>query len=369
MTRFIHDRFAKDYLEEALSPLGIVTLNLEVSSEVRFVDVFFTPTTVASDYTERLGTLGKMATSPAIFEPFRNPVSNAGISSCLGKLFDVRAELERRGRRENLRVDEIALPNLWILTPTASADLLEGFHATLDLNNWLPGIYFLGKYLRSAIVAIHQLPVTEETLWLRLLGRGKVQQQAIAELTSLPFDNPLRTNALELVYQLQSNLATNQSQSLDREDRELVMAIAPVFQQKLAEAEQKGRQEGRQEGTEQGRQEAQRSMLENFWQVRFGKLDLGITDWFAPVSVLPAAEFTTLFLQLSTISADETGKPQALRLLAENVLKFYLGEFDDSLANLISILLERSPEDLSLLLPQLPQLSIEELRAWLNDGK
>jgi len=32
MTRFIHDRFAKDYLEEALSPLGIVTLNLEVSS-------------------------------------------------------------------------------------------------------------------------------------------------------------------------------------------------------------------------------------------------------------------------------------------------------------------------------------------------
>jgi len=253
----------------------------------------------------------------------------------------------------------------FILTPTASADLLEGFHATLDLNNWLPGIYFLGKYLRSAIVAIHQLPVTEETLWLRLLGRGKVQQQAIAELTTLPFDNPLRTNAIELVYQLQSNLATNQSQLLDREDRELVMAIAPVFQQKLAEAEQKGRQEG----TAQGRQEAQRSMLENFWQVRFGKLDLGITDWFALVSVLPAAEFTTLFLRLSTISADETGKPQALRLLAENVLKFHLGEFDDSLPNLISILLERSPEDLSLLLPQLPQLSIEELRAWLNDGK
>jgi len=305
MTRFIHDRFAKDYLEEALSRLGVVNLNREVTSEVRFVDIYFTPTTAAPDYVQQLGTLGKMATSPAIFEPFRNPVSSPEISSCLGKLLDVSAELERRARRENLRIDEMAMPKLWILTPTASAALLKGFHATPDLENWLPGIYFLGEFLKTAIVVIHQLPATSETLWLRLLGRGKVQRKAIAELTTLTMTDTLRTNALELLYQLQSNLASNQAQELETEDRELVMAIAPVFQEKLAAAKQ------------EGRQEAQRSILENFWRSRFGESHPSATVWFAPVSVLPAAEFTQLLMQLWATSPDEIGQQEAIRLLAE----------------------------------------------------
>jgi hypothetical protein len=40
---------------------------------------------------------------------------------------------------------------------------------------WLSGVHFLPDALRTAIVAIHQLPQTPETLWLRLLGRGSVQ--------------------------------------------------------------------------------------------------------------------------------------------------------------------------------------------------
>ncbi|NES65165.1 MAG: flagellar assembly protein H, partial [Okeania sp. SIO2D1] len=32
-------------------------------------------------------------------------------------------------------------------------------------------------------------------MWLRILGRGKVQSQAIDELEALPKDNPQRENA------------------------------------------------------------------------------------------------------------------------------------------------------------------------------
>jgi len=95
------------------------------------------------------------------------------------------------------------------------------------------------------------------------------------------------------------------------------MAIAPVFQEKLAAAKQEGRQEGRQEGTEEGRQEAQRSILENFWRSRFGESTPSATVWFAPVSVLPAAEFTELLMKLWAISPDEVGQQEAIRLLAE----------------------------------------------------
>ncbi|WP_293059056.1 hypothetical protein [Okeania sp. SIO2B3] len=45
MTRFIHDQFAKDYLEELLSQLGECQIPLEIRSEVRQVDVFFVPST------------------------------------------------------------------------------------------------------------------------------------------------------------------------------------------------------------------------------------------------------------------------------------------------------------------------------------
>ncbi len=79
------------------------------------------------------------------------------------------------------------------------------------------------------MVVIHQLPETPETMWLRILGKGKVQQRAIGELSSLATDDPLRIIALELLYQLQSNLVTDTQQELQLEERELIMAIPLLF--------------------------------------------------------------------------------------------------------------------------------------------
>ena len=83
--------------------------------------------------------------------------------------------------------------------------MLNGFKATPDEENWGAGVYFLGDYLRTAIVAIHQLPRTTETLWLRILGKGRVQQQAIQELEALPLDNPLRSQAINLLLNLKKH--------------------------------------------------------------------------------------------------------------------------------------------------------------------
>ncbi|HBE32773.1 MAG TPA: flagellar assembly protein H, partial [Cyanobacteria bacterium UBA11368] len=82
MTRFIYDQFAKDYLSELLSPLGAVVPSRDVASEVREIDVYFTPSSATSDYVENLGLLGKMATTAALFEPFRNPVTVSEVRSC-----------------------------------------------------------------------------------------------------------------------------------------------------------------------------------------------------------------------------------------------------------------------------------------------
>jgi hypothetical protein len=181
MTRFIHDQFAKDYLEELLKPYGEVQAPSRVAGEVREIDVLFSPSKKQDAKLETLGLLGKFATHPAIFEPFRNAASKEEICDCLLKLLEVRGKLQREANRNNTIVQELAVPKLWILTPTASIKLLSGFGATQNID-WLPGVHFLAEYLRTAIIAIHQLPRTQETLWLRILGRGTVQKQAIDEL-------------------------------------------------------------------------------------------------------------------------------------------------------------------------------------------
>ncbi len=41
MTRFAHDQFAKEYLEELLAPFGEVKAPRRVAGEVREIDVWF----------------------------------------------------------------------------------------------------------------------------------------------------------------------------------------------------------------------------------------------------------------------------------------------------------------------------------------
>ncbi len=391
MTRFVHDQFAKDLLDEILGYMRTGNPAQEVASEVKQIDFYFTPSPEKPDYLEyreKLGLLGKMATTPALFEPFRNGVTVDDVQSCMSKLWDVTAKLKRQARRENTTISESELPFLWILTPTASTSLLKGFKATADEKNWGKGIYFFGRHWRGALVVIHQLPKTPETIWLRILGKGKVQAEAITSLGALPVDDPLRVNVLNLVYQLQQNLRVNQSEKSEleaQEDENLIMAIAPLFQEQLQAAEQKGiergiqqgKQEGREEGIQQGlsqglergRQEQQRLILDNFLGARFGELDEKMICFIPSLSTLSAAEFTKMLLSISLLPVDENGRQEAMRLLAENVLRLRGNELGDILPTVVTNLLALSGEELRLLLERLPQLSTDELINLLGERR
>ncbi|WP_017654507.1 DUF4351 domain-containing protein [Fortiea contorta] len=286
MTRFIHDQFAKDYLEELLKSYGEVQAPSRVAGEVREIDVLFSPFTEPSNL-ETLGLLGRFAQLPAMFEPFRNPASKEEICDCLLKLLEVRGALQREAKRNKTTIAESAIPKLWILTPTASAEILSGFNANQKAD-WLTGVHFLGEYLRTAIVAIHQLPRTRETLWLRILGRGTVQQTAINELEALPSNHPFQRAALELLYNLQQNLRVNQN--LESDDRELVMRLAPLYQQDRELARQEGEQ-----------REAFR-FLNRQLNHRFGEIDASIVERIRVLSTEQLEALGEAFLDFSSIA-------------------------------------------------------------------
>ncbi|QEI41905.1 hypothetical protein BMF77_02507 [Dolichospermum sp. UHCC 0315A] len=295
MTRFIHDQFAKQYLTELLISYGQIEMSKDITSEVRQIDVLFTPASPFPDGIESLGLLGRMAknSSYTIFEPFRNAVSKSEIRSCMGKLFDIHADLERQTKRNNTRINEEELPYLWIFTPTASADILESFNFTLDEENWGKGIYFLGKALKTVLIVIHQLPTTPETLFLRVLGRGKVQRQAVEELEALSENSPFLTNIIQLVHDLIAVLSARQEKEhdIDQDDQELIMKLSEMYEQQLAEIKKQEREEGV--------LRERRAMIESILQVRFGELDSELATIIDQVIAMTREEFTPLLLQLS----------------------------------------------------------------------
>ncbi|MEQ8999448.1 MAG: hypothetical protein RID53_23360 [Coleofasciculus sp. B1-GNL1-01] len=354
MTRQPHDQFAKQYLEELLAPLGTVETSRDVLSEVRQVDVWFVPAPSPSPESETLGLLSKMAATTCLFEPFRNAPTPVEVRSCMLKLYSVEAELLRKARRERRSLSEDESPRLWILSPSCSQRLLNGFGAKLNQEeNWGEGVYFLPEFQRTVLVSINQLPVSQDTLWLRVLGKRRTQQQAIDELVGLPQENPFRRNILEILANWRINVGS--SETLSNADRELIMNLSPAYFKWREEAVSEGRQEGRQEG----RLEERRQMVENFLRVRFGELDEELEAIISPILQLPPDVLTRLLLNFSPEElllwfGESSGQDLRLgeegREKVENLLRVRFGEVDQELADKIASMLELPHQELTPLL-------------------
>jgi hypothetical protein len=241
MTRFRFDQFSKQYLEELLGPFGEVAVGKEVLGESREVDVWFTPNPQSLVNAQALGLLGRLAAAPCLFEPYSDRPTTTEVRDCLLKLFLTQAQLQRESRRNKTRAVEDDLPQLWILATSASERLLNGFRAQQDAA-WPSGIYFLGDSLRTAIIAIDQLPCTSDTLWLRVLGKGATQKQAISELFAMPREDGLRSVTLGLLmsWRIEINIDDNE---LDAETQELIMQLSPAYIKWREETLQEGKSE------------------------------------------------------------------------------------------------------------------------------
>jgi hypothetical protein len=282
-------------LRELLTPLGTIRKSKKVKSEVQEIDVWFEPFSSPPPTELPLGLLGKMAATSCLFEPFRNPPTEVEIRSCLSKLYAVHGEILRKAKRSNKTLTVAELPFLWILTPTFSARMIEDFGTHSDESNWLTGVYFLAKSLKAGIIVIHQLPVIEDTLWLRVLGKGGTQKRAVEELVELPERNPFRENLLEILANWRKNLELRDN--LSTEEQEDIMNLSPAYLQQ--------REEWKQEGIQQGSLEERYSLITSLLEGRFGSLDSELSGLVERIAQLPISERTGLLLSLANLSREE----------------------------------------------------------------
>jgi hypothetical protein len=247
MTKNNSDQFAKLLLEEVLAPFGTVKTSHEVSGEPQWVDVFFVPTT--QSFPSELGLLGRIVQTPCLIEPFRNQPTFEEIRSCLLKLYQVQGNFYRQSRRDETAIADDELPFLWILASSASERLLQEFGAIVH-KDWLSGVYFLPPGLRTAMVSINQLPCNDDTLLLRLLGKGRTQNGAIAEVLSFDIEDPRRSSILRLLFNWK--ISVEVTREFEQQEEELLMALSQAYLEWEQQTEQRGRQMGVQEGRQEG---------------------------------------------------------------------------------------------------------------------
>jgi hypothetical protein len=294
MSQFPHDQFAKDLLENLLSPFGTVETDRKISSEVREIDVYFFPYAEVANRPS-LGLLSRLASTGTAFEPFRNPVSADEIRSCQGKLFDLHAELSRQAKRsQQPKLNESLLPMLWILTPTLATVTLESFGAITDVESWTQGVYLLPPGQKTGIVVIHQLPVTSDTLWLRILGKQAVQQRAIEEISQLDATSPYRQNVLELLSDLR--VVLERKQNRDNQDTELLMSLktSQPYLEHIEEITQRSIQQGRVAG--------ERELVFKQLAYRFGSLSSEIMDRINDMDIVRLETFGKALLDFTEMS-------------------------------------------------------------------
>jgi hypothetical protein len=133
----------------------------------------------------------------------------------------------RRGKKQERRLNEADLPELWLLVPTASRRIRGGFSMVSIAT---PGVYRFPELQRTGLLVVHQLPKTPHTLWLRLLGRATLQKSAIEELVQQSPVPGLYASTEELLVDYRSTLEPRRA--LSPEEEELLMNLSAAYLKK-----------------------------------------------------------------------------------------------------------------------------------------
>jgi hypothetical protein len=191
--------WGNDVIREATKDYPNVMVSPEVVGEAQIVDILFEPTPDKSR--SDLGLLGELLFDPILIAPLRWSPTDWDIREPIGHILRWRVE----GDGGLLPIDE-SCPNLpeteadddphkrsLIIAPSIDREYLSGYGAEPSALN-IPGVYECPSGFGITIVIAHELPREDSTLLLRLMGRGRTQREAIADL--IQGDSPLRSIAL-----------------------------------------------------------------------------------------------------------------------------------------------------------------------------
>jgi hypothetical protein len=120
-----------------------------------------------------------------------------------------------------------------------------------------------------------------------VLGRGKIQQEAIDEIAALPADSPYRSGVLALFSTLKVMLESRTNREADETELLMKLTQSPLFIEYMERA------------TSEAQTLERRSSVENLLTTRFGALDAELSNIIPNIVKLSPPEFIPLLINLS----------------------------------------------------------------------
>jgi hypothetical protein len=246
-----HDQWFKALMRVYWELVADVELERAVHVPPQRIDLAYEPRARAPD----LGIIDRMAAQgPGMLEYFAGEPSDSDIKSCVRKRLNYDHERAlAAGRAGGALPHE---PRLWLMTatrPRAALDAIE----LVPMTDWPHGCWYVRSHARVHLVILDELPHEADTLPLRLLGRGRTLQHALAELRALPHDHVLHTRGRPVLFAFRPTIM----QDLETAD----MDALQYAQEMYAEWERRTREDAAREA-----QEEARAMLLHLMAQRFG---------------------------------------------------------------------------------------------------
>jgi hypothetical protein len=182
------DGFAKEFLAQELSPIGEIDSPAIRIAPEQYIDIEFVRSKQGQ---ARSALMGELAGEVSLWEPF----------STMPALQDRRDNLEKhwaydrsvRGARGGVKRYAPPHCRLWILspffeTPTHPIKEMRSLERSLVAMGFAPdaargpGFWEGPSGFNAGVIVLEQLPQTDDTLALRLLGRGSTLEAAIVRL-------------------------------------------------------------------------------------------------------------------------------------------------------------------------------------------
>jgi XisH protein len=125
--------------------------------------------------------------------------------------------------------------------------------------------------------------LTPDTVWFRILGRGKVQHEAIDEIEALPANSPYRDETLKLFVKLKVTVENRNDREQNETELMMRLADSPLFTEYM----------------ERTVKNSYQGVVESFLIKRFGSLDEDLAKVVPNITKLLPQEFTLLMVDLS----------------------------------------------------------------------
>jgi hypothetical protein len=242
---------------------GTTTTQQPINSETQYGDLYHVPDLARQSERDRLGLLGRLASTACLLEFFSRAPTASDFRACLSKHLAIcqqRARDVRSKRGRNKQVPRAESTSfLWIIAAGSPTKLLTELKLKPS-PDWPPGVYlFGGRLLNVGLIVASELPRDRTTLVVRVMAAGPLLAEAVPELAALPTDAYERTVIEPILLRFSHKLEKRRTRTPD--EQEFMMAMLKSWSDHKNEGLAKGLAEGQAKGLAEGQAKALLTVL------------------------------------------------------------------------------------------------------------